>query len=230
MSVDGFVKIVEAITHLLGVLLWPAVFVFVILRFRAAIADFISTLGEFSFKAAGIEATAKVRAQAAASLAAATASRPESATSPQATLQETRVAAQVATDAITPRVIRRAERSTVLWVDDRPNNNVHERQALEAVGISFVLATSTDDALDQISRQTFDLIISDMGRPPDPRAGYTLLDKLRANGNRTPFIIYAGSRSPEHQQEARQHGALGCTNRPNELFEMVLSALGREPR
>jgi CheY-like chemotaxis protein len=230
MSADGFVKVVQALTQLLGVVLWPVIFVFMLVRYRSAIADFISTLGEFSFKAAGIEATAKVRAQAAASLAAASASRPESATSPQASLQETRVAAQVVTDSITPRVIRRAERSTVLWVDDRPNNNVHERQALEAVGVSFVLSASTEDALDQVNRQAFDLIISAMGRPPDPRAGYTLLDKLRAVGNRTPFIIYAGSRSPEHQGEARQHGAIGCTNRPNELFEMVLSALGRGPQ
>lgn len=230
MSIDGFVKVVEAITHLLGVLLWPAVFVFMLVRFHSAITDFVSTLGEFSFKAAGIEATAKVRAQAAASLAAANTSHPESEASPQATLQETRGAAQVATNAITPQVIRRAERSTVLWVDDNPDNNLHEREALEIVGVSFVISKSTEDALDQVSRQTFDLIISDMGRPPDPRAGYTLLDKLRANGSQVPFIIYAGSRAPEHQAEAKRHGALGCTNRPNELFEMVLSALGRAPR
>ena len=230
MSVDSIAKVLEAITHLLGVTLWPAIFVFILVRFRTGIANFISTLGEFSFKAAGVEATAKVKAEAAASLAAATASRPEAAASPEKTLQEARNAAQIVVDAITPNVIRRAERSTVLWVDDRPDNNLHERSALEAIGISFVLSTSTEDALDQIRRQSFDLIISDMGRPPDPRAGYTLLDKLRATGNRTPFIIYAGSRSPEHQDEAKRHGALGCTNRPNELFEMVLSALGRGPR
>jgi len=230
MSVDSIAKVLEAITHLLGVTLWPAIFVFILVRFRTGIANFISTLGEFSFKAAGVEATAKVKAEAAASLAAATASRPEAAASPEKTLQEARNAAQIVVDAITPNVIRRAERSTVLWVDDRPDNNLHERSALEAIGISFVLSTSTEDALDQTRRQSFDLIISDMGRPPDPRAGYTLLDKLRATGNRTPFIIYAGSRSPEHQEEAKRHGALGCTNRPNELFEMVLSALGRGPR
>ena len=115
----------------------------------------------------------------------------------------------------------------MLWVDDRPNNNINERQSLEALGVSFVLATSTDEAIDKIKRQSFDAIISDMGRPPDPQAGYTLLDKLRASGNQTPFVIYAGSRSPEHQAEARRRGAVGCTNRPNELFEMVLSVLGR---
>ena len=156
MSVDSIAKVLEAITHLLGVTLWPAIFVFILVRFRTGIANFISTLGEFSFKAAGVEATAKVKAEAAASLAAATASRPEAAASPEKTLQEARNAAQIVVDAITPNVIRRAERSTVLWVDDRPDNNLHERSALEVVGISFVLSTSTEDALDQIRRQSFD--------------------------------------------------------------------------
>ena len=127
-------------------------------------------------------------------------------------------------------MIRRAGRSTVLWVDDRPNNNVHERQALEALGGRFVLAKSTDEAVEKLNRGSCDAIISDMGRPPDPRAGYTLLDKLRGAGDRTPFIIYAGSRDPEHRAEAIQHGAVGCTNRPDELFEMVLRALGRVER
>ncbi len=67
--------------------------------------------------------------------------------------------------------------------------------------------------------------ISDMGRPPDDRAGYTLLEQLRANGDQTPLIIYAGSRSPEHVAEARRRGAFGCTNRPQELYEMVLAVL-----
>jgi CheY-like chemotaxis protein len=112
-------------------------------------------------------------------------------------------------------------------VDDRPDNNIYERQALEALGMNFVLATSTEDALKKIARQRFDAIISDMGRPPDSRAGYTLLDKLRSSGDQTPFVIYAGSRDPDHVEESRRYGAIGCTNNANELFEMVLIALGR---
>jgi len=102
---------------------------------------------------------------------------------------------------------------------------------LAALGVTFVLATSTDEALERLKIQSFDAIISDMGRPPDSQAGYTLLDRLRAGGDQTPFIIYAGSRAPEHRAEARRRGAVGCTNRPDELFEMVLSVLGqgREP-
>lgn len=137
------------------------------------------------------------------------------------------IAADVVAEVVTPRAIRCARRSTVLWVEDNPYNNSYERQALEALGVSFVLAKSTDEGLNKISQQRFDAIISDMGRPPDSRAGYTLLDKLRSSGDQTPFIIYAGSRDPEHVAESRRHGAIGCTNNPNELFEMVLSALDR---
>jgi CheY-like chemotaxis protein len=122
-------------------------------------------------------------------------------------------------------MLRRAAKSNVLWVDDHPENNVNERRSLESLGVHFALARSTDEAVDQLQRQQFDAIISDMGRPPDTQAGYTLLDQLQASGAHPPFIIYAGSSAPEHKAEARSRGAVGCTNRPQELFEMVLSAL-----
>ena len=113
----------------------------------------------------------------------------------------------------------------MLWVDDNPDNNNYERQALEALGVQFMISTSTEDAINKVKNHKFGAIISDMGRRHDPRAGYTLLEKLRASGDRTPFIIYSRSRSPENQAEARRRGAVGCTNRATELFEMVLSAL-----
>jgi CheY-like chemotaxis protein len=228
MTIDDGVRILEASTKFFGVLVWPAVLVFVLVRFGPSLRDFVANLGEFSLKGAGFEASAKRKqAEAAVSLAAAAASRPEPGATPEATAREAKAAVDVVAEVATPRIIRRAGRSTVLWVDDQPSNNVHERQALEALGVSFVLATSTDEALEKLKRQTFDAIISDMGRPPDPQAGYTLLDTLKASGDRTPFIIYAGSRAPEHRAEARRRGAVGCTNRPDELFEMVLSAFGR---
>lgn len=114
----------------------------------------------------------------------------------------------------------------VLWVDDRPKNNVFERQSLEALGFQFTLALSTEEALEALSCTEFDAIISDMGRPPDQRAGYTLLKSLRSEGDQTPFLIYAGSRSPEHIKEAKKRGAQGTTNMPDQLFEMVLTLLG----
>jgi CheY-like chemotaxis protein len=230
VSVDDIVKLFDAVTKLLSVLVWPSVLIFILVRFGKDLRDFVRSLGELSLKGAGFEASLKRKqAEAAAALAAATVSRSEVASTPEISAREAKVAADIVAEAFTPRNIRRLGNSTVLWVDDRPASNVYARQSLEALGISFVLAESTEEALDKLSRQKFDVIISDMRRPPDPHAGYTLLDKLRASGDRTPYIIYASSRDPEHVVEARRRGAMGSTNNPNELFELVLSALGRTP-
>lgn len=228
MSVDDIVKLFDAITKLLNVLIWPGVLLFILIRFGRDLREFFSSLGELSLKGAGFEASLKRKqAEVVAALSAAVASKPDEDRTRESVAKEAMIAADVVAEVVTPRAIRRASRSTVLWVDDNPNNNSYERQALAALGVSFVLAQSTDEALKKISRQRFDAMISDMGRPPDSRAGYTLLDKLRSSGDQTPFIIYAGSRDPEHVAESRHHGAIGCTNNANELFEMVLSVLGR---
>lgn len=210
----------------LRVVVWPFVVLFLVVRFRASLVDFLSSLGELTFKAAGIEATAKrQQVEAAAALGAALARRPADAGTPSASLEDAKSVASIVAEAAKPGATRRLRDTAVLWVDDRPDNNRFERQALEALGVRFVLSTSTDDALQKLSARTYDVIISDMGRPPDPRAGYTLLDSLRKRGDQTPFIIYAGSNAPEHKGEAQRHGALGSTNRADELFELVLSAI-----
>ncbi len=126
-------------------------------------------------------------------------------------------------------VVRRAtdspsptgRQNTVLWVDDRPANNVYERQAFEAVGLNFTLSLTTNEALDRLSTQRFAAIISDMGRKEGPREGYVLLDALRRRGDQTPFFIYAGSNAPEHKREVLEHGGQGTTNNAQELFQMV---------
>jgi CheY-like chemotaxis protein len=229
VTTEQFVAVVKALTELLGVVVWPIVLLYILHRFRIPLSDFFSSLGEFTFKALGIEATAKRKqiVDAAAAIGAAVASKPGEATQPEVVLAEAKAAAGAVADVMTPRALQRFGEATVLWVDDRPDNNRYERQALEALGVRFILSMSTDDALIKTQHRTFDAIISDMGRPPDARAGYTLLDALRARGDQTPFVIYAGSRAAEHVAESRRHGALGCTNRPQELIQMVLEALGK---
>jgi CheY-like chemotaxis protein len=116
-------------------------------------------------------------------------------------------------------------RKLVLWVDDRPDNNIIERHSMAAYNIDFVLAQSTGQALAELRKQQFDAIISDMGRPPDSRAGYTLLEAVRGSGDQTPYFIYAGSRDPSHEREARSRGAQGTTNMGDELLQILLKAL-----
>jgi len=230
MTIEDFATSLDAITKLLGAIIWPALLLFVLVRFGPSLREFFLDLGEFTFKGAGFEASAKRKqAEAAQALVTAAITRPEPGTTPEAAAQQAGAAAAIVAESVTPRTIRRASRSTVLWVDDRPENNAYERQALEALGVTFVLSPSTEDALAKLKQRSFNAIISDMSRPPDQQAGYTLLDTVRKSGDRTPFIIYAGTRArdPEHRAEARRRGALDSTNRAAELFDHVLSAIGR---
>lgn len=116
-------------------------------------------------------------------------------------------------------------RNHVLWVDDRPDNNIYERRAFEAVGLRFSLALSTDEALDLLKRNKYAVIISDMGRREGAREGYVLLDAVRRQGDQTPFFIYTGLNLPEHKREATEHGGQGSTNNPQELFQIVMKAV-----
>jgi len=83
--------------------------------------------------------------------------------------------AELVTDAV-PRRYLQGKR--VLWVDDRPEGNRYEMLALKEFGVDVTTARSTSEALDLLSRATFDLVISDMKRGVDDDAGYDLLGQL----------------------------------------------------
>lgn len=223
MTIDDAVKLINATAGLLAVLVWPLLILFIALRFREAIRNFFESLGEFSLKGGGLEASAKKQIQAAANLAAASATDPHEKASPQ---QAADAATEAVSEVLTRRAVKRASKTKILWVDDRPDNNIAERNSLQDLGMTIRLATSTDQALDRLSNERFDLVISDMGRPPDERAGYTLLSRMNAAGIKLPLIFYAaGGNLPEHRSEAKAKGAFASTNRATELFQFVFRAL-----
>jgi CheY-like chemotaxis protein len=113
---------------------------------------------------------------------------------------------------------------TILWVDDKPDNNIYERRAMEAYNIRVELARSTGEALAKLRNARFDAIISDMGRPQDPRAGYTLLQAVRDSGDATPYFIFSAQQRPD---EAARRMAQGSTNRSEELITEVLACLDK---
>lgn len=232
MSADQFTKLMEVITALAQTLGWPLIVLFLAIYFGAPLKKFLSDVGEFSLKAgtSGLEATAKrQQIEAAALLGAASASRPSDVSTPKPPDEnKAREIANVVSQAVQAKAMRRLAEASLLWVDDNPSNNLYERKALEALGLRFTISTSTNDALEKLRTYKYDVIISDMGRPPDKQAGYTLLAEKQKMGEKTPFIIYAGSDAPEHKAEARQKGAAGSTNDPQELFQLVLGAIQSE--
>jgi CheY-like chemotaxis protein len=230
MTIDQLLKLLDAAISLLSTLIWPAVVVFAVLFFGAPLKKIVSDAGELSLKAgaSGVEATVRRNQIEAAALLGAASAKPRDGATPL-TPDGAKEIARTVGQAGRPIAAKRLAESTVLWVDDRPDNNANERRALEALGLRFVLVKSTDGALEVLEHTGVDAIISDMGRPPDPQAGYTLLERLRKSGSQTPFVIYASSNLPEHRQEAQCRGAVGSTNDPRELFQLLLGALQAEP-
>lgn len=249
MDSNQAIEVIAAITALLSALVWPLVALFVILRFAPRLIGLVETGRGVTIKALGIEATfTNSVAKAAVALSAATAKQAEeeeaevfgetvpaedapahrratvSAPSPGSvanTVTESIPDAQAQQD---------LQGATVLWVDDNPDNNRFEREAFEAVGIRFELSTSTEDALQQLTRRRFDAVISDMSRGQERQAGYELLDRLRQRNDSTPFFIYAGSSAVRHREEALARGAQGSTNSPQELMALVVQTLRQHRR
>jgi CheY-like chemotaxis protein len=117
----------------------------------------------------------------------------------------------------------------VLWVDDLPDNNIWERRALEPYGVRFTIAQNTDQAKQLLAKEdSFDAIISDLGRPGDRRAGFTLLKWLRGNpalAQTMPYFIYTSSSGARQRPAAGDPQPQGITSDPDALVEMVVAAL-----
>lgn len=120
----------------------------------------------------------------------------------------------------------------VLWVDDRPQGNHHERAALARLQVEVVCAARTDEALALLraAQPAFDLVISDWQRDGDGRdAGLALARAVHDQGHKMPLLYYHGefdtTKRAERRQQALAVGALGEAVLPQELIEAVVRAL-----
>lgn len=168
----------------------------------------------------------KVQMSTAMSLAVASAKQPENEQNPELSEKHLEKILELV-NRTSQREKVKSSRNRILWVDDRPENNIYERKAFEAQGIEFSLALNTQEALELIEDNDYIAIISDMGRKEGNQEGYVLLEAIRSSDNNIPFFIYAGSRSTEHKKMARDRGAQGTTNRADELYKMVMDTVAQ---
>lgn len=237
MSDASLAVVISSVLSLIAALAWPIIFLFLIMRFRRPLTLLVEPIaqgvrerlesgggGEATLAFAGVSLSGKIDA---ASELVATATTQPGVAGGRVTTDEAR---HVLNEAIpNVRVAANIEGSAVLWVDDNPRNNTFVVDALHELGVAVTLVLSTRQAVELLRVNSFDVIISDMGRQePDgyhERAGYELLSELRQSDAVTPFFIYAGSNHRKHQEEAARRGAQGSTNRPAELISLVTSAL-----
>jgi CheY-like chemotaxis protein len=110
----------------------------------------------------------------------------------------------------------------VLWVDDNPGNNLGECRLLRALGVEIEQVRSTPDALCELSRARFDLLLSDMDREGAPDAGLRMLGQL---GRAAPPVVFYVGRVDQSRGVPR--GAVGIADRPELLLHLALDVLER---
>lgn len=101
---------------------------------------------------------------------------------------------------------------TILCIDDEPSVGVVLEQTLGDLGHEAVLATSVEEGIRAIARQSFDLVISDF-RMPDA-TGLDLIEMLRQQGYDVPVIIMTAYSSVENAVLSMRHGATDYLTKP----------------
>ncbi len=232
MKSDTINDVFNGIISLIQVIIWPAFAFFFITYFGDSLKTILNNLSELTLKAgpSGVEASLTRQLESAAMLGAASGqkkSSPESSYSGEDgdANHESRKIIHAIARVSDPKISEELLTKKVLWVDDCWEQNTYEQKALEVLGVQCSFSRSTEEAIAKIKASPYHAVISDIKRPPDDLAGYTLLEELRRLGYYMPYILYAGTILPEHQSEARRLGAKGCTTQPTELFEMVISGL-----
>ena len=120
----------------------------------------------------------------------------------------------------------------ILWVDDRPEKTIHEREAFSALNFKLELASSTNEALQKLNNKKYDAVISDMRRSEGEKEGYVLLELFRQRDKSTPFFIYTGwinnfNHNLNRGVYRKKQGLHGCTDSPEELIHLVIKHIRR---
>ena len=211
-----YFEVAQAISAVVNLFAWSLALVLLVIALRRRRIESLA-VGPFSFRMLKEEAI----------VATATASRAWQPASGEK-VDVPRIRATI-DEVFTPEALNNLTGKAILWVDDNPANNELAVRALRKFGLDIEQAPSTEAALAAMQRRKFALVISDMGRGADMRAGYGLLKVLRDSGSTVPFFIFAGSDTPEFRREAAERSAQLSTNDMLELVDHVVKYLGDRP-
>ncbi len=121
-----------------------------------------------------------------------------------------------------------APRQRILILDDETKVAFFLQESLEALGYDFevVSVSSADEALLEIDRQEFDLLVTDQHMPG--MTGLELVGKVRERHPDTQFILITAYGSEDVLAKARRLGAYRYFTKPfriDDFVETVLDAL-----
>jgi PAS domain S-box-containing protein len=129
----------------------------------------------------------------------------------------------VASDPLEAIELPRLENVSVLIVDDEPDGRALIARIIEGRGARAVCASNANEALELLSREHFDLLLSDIGMPD--LDGYELMRRVRLlDSKRTgpiPAIAVTAYARPEDRQRSLLAGYHMHLSKPVEARELV---------
>ncbi len=104
------------------------------------------------------------------------------------------------------------DKHTILLVDDDPEFRKAMGKMFEKSGYAISIAGDGQEALDRLSNETFDLIISDLRMPN--LDGMELMGELRRRGLETPIVFLTAFGEVESYMDLMNLGAFEYVNKP----------------
>lgn len=118
------------------------------------------------------------------------------------------------------------DKHTILLVDDDPEFRKAMGKMFERSGYAISVAGDGQEALDTLSNETFDLIISDLRMPN--LDGLELMGELRRQGLETPIVFLTAFGEVESYMDLMNLGAFEYVNKPikgQEILEIARRAI-----
>jgi hypothetical protein len=113
-----------------------------------------------------------------------------------------------------------------IWLDDDFGTpELSEMRLIKALNVQLDRVYDENLVEQMIAATPYDLIISDMKRGENSKAGLDFLQKLVANNTRLPMIFYVISFD---EKRGTPPYAFGITNSPNELVHLVMDIIERK--
>ena len=118
-------------------------------------------------------------------------------------------------------------RGRLLWVDDKPESHAAFNRLFEKAGMTVVDVRSTQEAIVELGRRHYDLVITDKHRDTEQPAGTawrTLLDEMARRSDATPVVGFTGAYLPEM---AASPQIFGQSIRLDDLVNLVIDVMER---
>jgi two-component system cell cycle response regulator DivK len=112
---------------------------------------------------------------------------------------------------------READKGTILYVEDNPDNRSLIRRVLESEGYSVVEAINAKQALEKLDDGNIDLVLMDINMPD--MDGYTLTAKIKAiqRFSKTPIVAVTANVMRGDREKSLEAGCDGYIQKPIDI-------------